>query len=90
MCRDDCTTYPVEFLNRLELTGVPSYKLELTVGVPVLLMYNLDVARLCNVTRLHITELVRYIIKATILTGAAKGESVLIPRIPIIPNNLPF
>ncbi|GFX55629.1 uncharacterized protein TNCV_269171 [Trichonephila clavipes] len=27
---------------------------------------------------------------ATILTGEAKGDNVLIPRIPIIPNNLPF
>ncbi|GFV83732.1 uncharacterized protein TNCV_2555201 [Trichonephila clavipes] len=27
---------------------------------------------------------------ATILTAEAKGDNVLIPRIPIIPNNLPF
>ncbi|GFV25725.1 ATP-dependent DNA helicase [Trichonephila clavipes] len=27
---------------------------------------------------------------ATILTGEAKGDNVLIPRIPIIPNNFPF
>lgn len=53
-------------------------------------MRNLDAPRLCNGTRLRVTELGRNIIKATILTGTAKGESVLIPRIPIIPNNLPF
>lgn len=28
--------------------------------------------------------------KATTLTGEAKGDNVLIPRIPVIPNNLPF
>lgn len=33
------TSYPVEFLNSLELSGVPSHKLRLKVGVPVLLMY---------------------------------------------------
>ncbi|XP_054266833.1 uncharacterized protein LOC128989005 [Macrosteles quadrilineatus] len=90
MSSDDSPTYPVEFLNSLELTGVPSHKLELKVGVPVLLMRNLDAPRLCNGTRLRVTELGRNIVHATILTGTAKGESVLIPRIPIIPNNLPF
>ncbi|GFS73152.1 ATP-dependent DNA helicase [Trichonephila clavipes] len=90
MSSDDTTSYPVEFLNSLDLSGVPPHKLELKVGVPVLLMHNLDAPRLCNGTRLRITELGRHIVKVTILTGEAKGDNVLIPRIPIIPNNLPF
>ncbi|CAG9787616.1 unnamed protein product [Diatraea saccharalis] len=90
MASDDSTAYPVEFLNSLELTGVPPHKLELKVGVPVLLMRNLDAPRLCNGTRLQISELGRNIVRATILTAAAKGKSVLIPRIPIIPHNFPF
>ncbi|GFX46663.1 ATP-dependent DNA helicase [Trichonephila clavipes] len=88
MSSDDTTSYPVEFLNSLDLSEVPSHKLELKVGVPVLLMRNLDAPRLCNGTRLRITELGRHIVKTTILTGEAKGDNVLIPRIPIIPNNL--
>ncbi|GFX43916.1 ATP-dependent DNA helicase [Trichonephila clavipes] len=93
MSSDDTTLsaiHTVEFLNSLDLSGVPSHKLELKVGVPVLLMRNLDAPRLCNGTRLRITELGRHIVKATILTGEAKGDNVLIQRIPIIPNNLPF
>ncbi|GFV11834.1 ATP-dependent DNA helicase [Trichonephila clavipes] len=92
MCRwsYDTTSYPVEFLNSLDLSGVPSHKLELKVGVLVLLMRNLDAPRICNGTRLRITELGRHIVNATILTGEAKGDNVLIPRIPIILNNLPF
>ncbi|GBP23526.1 hypothetical protein EVAR_12807_1 [Eumeta japonica] len=38
----------------------------------------------------EVTELGRHIVKATVLTGEAKRDNVLIPRIPIIPNNLPF
>ncbi|GFY24705.1 ATP-dependent DNA helicase [Trichonephila clavipes] len=66
---DDTTSYPVEFLNSLALSGVPSHKLELKVVVPVLLMRNLDAPKLCNGTRLRINELGRLIVKATILTG---------------------
>ncbi|GFS93187.1 ATP-dependent DNA helicase [Trichonephila clavipes] len=59
MSSDDTTNYPVEFLNSLDLSGVPSHKLELNVGVPVLLMRNLDAPRLCNGIQLRITELGR-------------------------------
>ncbi|GBP41275.1 hypothetical protein EVAR_33002_1 [Eumeta japonica] len=70
-------TDPEEFLNSLELSGVPSHKLELKVGVPVLLMRNLDAPRLCNGTRLQVNELGRHIVKATILTGEAKETMFL-------------
>jgi len=30
------------------------------------------------------------VIDATILTGAASGECVFIPRVPLIPTDLPF
>ncbi|XP_037871618.1 uncharacterized protein LOC119629558 [Bombyx mori] len=90
MDTEQVTSYPVEFLNSLELSGVPSHKLRLKVGVPVLLMRNLDAPRLCNGTRLQGTHLGRNIVKAIIMTGMAKGENVLIPRIPIIPTDLPF
>lgn len=72
------------------MVGVPSHKLRLKVGVPVLLMRNLEAPRLCNGTRLQITKLGRNIIRAIIMTGIAKGEEVLIPRIPMIPTDLPF
>ncbi|GBO21083.1 hypothetical protein AVEN_123454-1 [Araneus ventricosus] len=47
----------VGFLNSLELSGVPSDKLRLNVGVPELLIRNLDVPRLRNGARLQITYL---------------------------------
>ncbi|GFU88170.1 hypothetical protein TNCV_845631 [Trichonephila clavipes] len=34
------TSYSVEFLNSLELLGVPSHKLQLKLNVPVMLMRN--------------------------------------------------
>ncbi|RVE40719.1 hypothetical protein evm_014631 [Chilo suppressalis] len=91
MDSEQVTSYHTEFLNSLELLlRVPSHKLRLKIGVPVLLMRNLEAPRLCNGTRLQITQLGRNIIRAIIMTGIAKDEQVLIPRIPMIPTDLPF
>lgn len=45
---DDSICHQAEFLNSLEISGIPLYKFQLKVGVPVLLMCNLDALRLCN------------------------------------------
>ncbi|GFX23967.1 ATP-dependent DNA helicase [Trichonephila clavipes] len=87
---DDTTSYPAEFLSSLKSFDLPSHRLELKVEVPVLLMRNLDATRICNGTRLRMTELGKHFVKATVLTGEDKGDNVLIPHIPIIPNNLPL
>ncbi|UYV82493.1 hypothetical protein LAZ67_21002525 [Cordylochernes scorpioides] len=87
---DESVSYPPEFLNSLELSGTPSHRIVLKVGVPVILIRNLDPPRLCNGTRLCITQMGTNVLQARILTGYFRGEEVLIPRIPIIPNDLPF
>lgn len=40
--------------------------------------------------RLAVKKLMKNVIKATILKGKYKGEKVLIPRIPMIPSDIPF
>ncbi|GFW73366.1 ATP-dependent DNA helicase [Trichonephila clavipes] len=70
--------------------GVPSHKLQLKLTVPVMLMRNLNAALLWNGTRLRRTKLGQNILGASILTGVGKGKRVILPRIPIIPTELPF
>ena len=48
MASYDITAYNVEFLNSLDLSELPSYKLELKVGVLSILMRNFIEPSLCN------------------------------------------
>jgi ATP-dependent DNA helicase PIF1 len=82
--------YPVEFLNSLEPMGIPVRNLQLKVGVLTMLLWNLDPPDLCNSTRLWVKNVYFHLIEATILTGCAKGRDVFIPRMPLIPTDLPF
>nr|XP_034194992.1 uncharacterized protein LOC117611167 [Osmia lignaria]XP_034195335.1 uncharacterized protein LOC117611500 [Osmia lignaria] len=87
---DDAVHYPVEFLNTLNPPGLPAHKLLLKVRAPVMLLRNLNPPKLCNGTRLRVKVLHRNVIEATVFTGCARRDSVLIPRIPLIPSEYPL
>ncbi|RCN36628.1 hypothetical protein ANCCAN_17490, partial [Ancylostoma caninum] len=88
--REQAVCYPTEFLNLLKPPSMPPYRLVLKVGSPIMLLRNLNPPKLCNGTRLCVKNLMPNVIEATILTGKAKGEDVFIPRIPMIPTDMPF
>ncbi|XP_021991644.1 uncharacterized protein LOC110888426 [Helianthus annuus] len=74
-------------------TGLPNHKLVLKVGVPVMLLRNIDQqSGLCNGTRLQITFLGKRVIEAEVISGGNIGTRVYIPRISMIPSDkkIPF
>lgn len=79
--------YPTEFLNSLSFPGIPNHELKLKVGLPIMLLRNINqAAGLCNGTRMTITQLGQKYIEAQIITGTNVGDKVYIPRIIMSPN----
>jgi len=81
--------YLVEFLNTLQYSDITNHKLELKVGVPILLLHNLNQSiGLCNGTRLIVKRLSQRVIEVEIITGINVGKHVFIPRIIMSPPEL--
>ncbi len=78
--------YPVEFLNTLQFNGIANHKLELKVGVPILLLRDLNQSiGLCNGTRLIGKRLGQHVIEVEIITRNNVDKRVFIPRIIMSP-----
>lgn len=76
-----------EFLNDIKCSGMPNHKLILKVGVPVMLLRNVDQASgLCNGTRLTVVSLGKNVICGRVIGGTHNGEVVYIPRMNLIPS----
>ncbi|KAG2223615.1 hypothetical protein INT45_009974 [Circinella minor] len=75
-------TYPVEFLHSIATSGVPRDELQLKVGMPIILLRNLDPDRgLCNGTKLFVTALYDHIIGVRRIDQGYDGDEYFLPRI---------
>ena len=77
-------TYPEEYLNGLNVSGLPVHELILKKGVPIMLMRNLSpINGCCNGTRCLVEHVGTYHLRTRILSGLKKniGKIYIIPRI---------
>jgi ATP-dependent DNA helicase PIF1 len=85
--------YPTEFLNLLNISGLPRHKLNLKIDQPIICLRNINPNEgLCNGTRLKIKAITNRLIQAKITIGQFKDKTVFIPKMPLIPSDthLPF
>lgn len=74
--------YPVEFLNTLNVSGLPPHKLVLKENSIVLLIRNLNTGKaLVTGTRMRVKRMHRNSLDCEVLTGVARNTRILIPRI---------
>jgi len=92
---DQQANYPVEYLNSLNLSGLPPHSLQIKIGAPIMLLRNMDPARgHCNGTRYIVRQISKRYIAAEITGSEYHGNTILIPRVglQLSPTNagLPF
>ncbi|XP_015960692.1 uncharacterized protein LOC107484657 [Arachis duranensis] len=79
----------VEFLNQIRCSGLPSHSFKLKIGVPIILLRNIDpTGGLCNGTRVVVRDLGTNVIGADIISGSNVGDKVFITRMNMIPSDM--
>src|SRR5688572_4901322 len=85
--------YSPEFLRSLNIPELPPGELKLKLGVPIILLRNLNPSEdLCNRTRLICRAFQTRVIDAEIITGSHVGKRIFISYITLTPSEtkLPF
>jgi hypothetical protein len=72
---DNSNLYPVEFLNSLNVSGLPLAHIPLKPGCPLMLLRNIDPANgLCNGTRMILLDVRTRVLRCRILGGDHAGK----------------
>lgn len=82
-----------KFLSTIKCSGIVNHTITLKVGVPVMLLRNIDQSSgLSNGTRLIITRVGNWVIEAKVLSENLTGQKVFIPRMALTPSDvrIPF
>ena len=89
---DDFQRYNTEYLNSLSPSGLPTHRLFIKPGMPVMLMRNLNPKMgLCNGTRLIFQKIHKnHLLECKIVGGEHSNRTVLIPRITLRPKEREF
>ncbi|RYQ92669.1 hypothetical protein Ahy_B09g098882 [Arachis hypogaea] len=78
----------LELLNSINCSGLPPHKLIFQVGVPVILLWNIDQSsELYNGTKLQLRKLKNYVIEYEVLTGNNNSHIALIPIMNMVSTN---
>ena len=75
--------FPSEAFHNCDEPSLPPHVLRLKVGMPLMILRNLDPPVQCNGTRVRLTRITPHVLETEVISGKCKGERVLIPRIPL-------
>ncbi|XP_076038224.1 ATP-dependent DNA helicase Pif1-like [Oratosquilla oratoria] len=75
--------------NAINSPSLPLHELKVKIGSVLMIMRNIIPPKLCNGTRIIVTNLQKNTIVGTFLGGSYRGEQVLIPRITLEATDTP-
>lgn len=82
-------TYPVEFLNSVNLPGLPPHELNLKRNSIIMIIRNLSIGTgLCNGTRMVVMDMKPNLLTAKIICGVHSGTTHFIPRVILDTNDM--
>ena len=82
---EDAIHYKSEFLNSLDISGMPPHELKLKIGAPVILLRNINsTIGLANGTRMEVIKITKYFLTLKITSGGYLGNTVHLPRLDLI------
>ncbi|XP_074363887.1 uncharacterized protein LOC141704554 [Apium graveolens] len=90
---EQLASFPPEYLNSINIPGLPLHELKLKVGVVVMLIRNLNqTLGLCNGTRMKVIKCLKNCVECEVISGQYKGTKHFIPRMELAPTEtrLPF
>ena len=78
-----------DYLHNITITGMPLHHLKLKPGMIIMVIRNLRPRHgIVNGTRLRITQILRHLIEAVIITGPRKNTTTFIPRIKLVSDSI--
>ena len=88
---DSATHYPEEFLNTINMSGMPAHLLQMKIGCPMMLLRNLSPRDgMCNGTRFVLTGVRPHVLEGVVISGDFLGTKIMVPRIPLQPSESRF
>ncbi|XP_076029349.1 uncharacterized protein LOC143018112 [Oratosquilla oratoria] len=86
---EDNMDIQVSVFNSLSSPSIPLHELKLKIGCVIMVIRNICPPKLCNGTRIIVTNLRKNIIVGKILGESYRGEQVLLPRITLEATDTP-
>ncbi|VDK66145.1 unnamed protein product [Onchocerca ochengi] len=81
---DEAVNHPIEFLNSLDLPRTPTHVLQLKIGMPIIMLRNINQPKFCNGTQLALKKLMERFMPNDGTFVASVFAPLMFPPVPVL------